>query len=100
MDLGFTSWLLERFLRFPITPSSLGFGDVEDSGGSLATDKIFNFAPLRTLVTRTQDGSWKSARFIIPGLSAMVVGKNAAPQPVDFALGTYYAKRGKTEGIF
>ncbi|KAJ7280704.1 hypothetical protein C8J57DRAFT_1299934 [Mycena rebaudengoi] len=30
----------------------------------------------------------------------MVVGKNAAPQPVDFALGTYHAKRGKTEGIF
>ncbi|KAJ7254496.1 hypothetical protein C8J57DRAFT_1347075 [Mycena rebaudengoi] len=30
----------------------------------------------------------------------MVVGKNAALQPVDFALGTYHAKRGKTEGIF
>ncbi|KAJ6457875.1 hypothetical protein C8R45DRAFT_560500 [Mycena sanguinolenta] len=30
----------------------------------------------------------------------MVVGTNDAPQPVDFALGTYHAKRGKTEGIF
>ncbi|KAJ6479865.1 hypothetical protein C8R45DRAFT_1101316 [Mycena sanguinolenta] len=81
-------------------PRNLGFGDVEDSGGSLATDPFFNFAPLRTLVTRTKEGCWKSARFIIPGLMAMVVGKNAAPQPVDFALGTYHAKSGKTEGIF
>ncbi|KAF8173549.1 hypothetical protein K438DRAFT_2023435 [Mycena galopus ATCC 62051] len=81
-------------------PRNLGFGDVEDSGGSLATDSFFNFAPLRTLVTRTREGSWKSARFIIPGLTAMVVGKNAAPEPVDFALGTYHAKRGQTEGTF
>ncbi|KAJ7367263.1 hypothetical protein DFH08DRAFT_798073 [Mycena albidolilacea] len=81
-------------------PRNLGFGDVKDSEGSLAADRFFNFAPLRTLVTRTKEGSWKSAQFIIPGLTAMVVGKNAALQPVDFALGTYHAKRGKTEGIF
>ncbi|KAJ7306847.1 hypothetical protein DFH08DRAFT_1088879 [Mycena albidolilacea] len=81
-------------------PRNLGFGDVEDSEGSLAAGGFFNFAPLRTLVTRTKEGSWKSARFIIPGLTAMVVGKNAATQPVDFALGTYHARRGKTEGIF
>jgi hypothetical protein len=30
----------------PITPSSLGFGDVEDSEGSLAADRFFNFAPV------------------------------------------------------
>ncbi|KAJ7834784.1 hypothetical protein B0H14DRAFT_3709042 [Mycena olivaceomarginata] len=81
-------------------PRNLGFGDVEDSEGSLAVGGFFNFAPLRTLVTRTKEGSWKSARFIIPGLTAVVVGKNAATQPVDFALGTYHARRGKTEGIF
>ncbi|KAJ7792732.1 hypothetical protein B0H14DRAFT_3498927 [Mycena olivaceomarginata] len=84
--------------QYVCLPRNLGFGDVEDSEGSLAADRFFNFAP--TLVTRTKEGSWKSARFIIPGLTAMVVGKNAALQPVDFALGTYHAKRDKTEGIF
>ncbi|KAJ7821293.1 hypothetical protein B0H14DRAFT_2599287 [Mycena olivaceomarginata] len=73
-------------------PRDLGFGDVEDSGGKLA-NSFFNFAPLRTLVTRTTSTAWRSARFIIPGLAAMVVANNAAPEPVDFALGTYHAKK-------
>jgi hypothetical protein len=45
---------------------------------------------LRTLVTRTTSTAWRSARFIIPGLAAMVVANNAAPEPVDFALGVLF----------
>ncbi|KAJ7838833.1 hypothetical protein B0H13DRAFT_1911573 [Mycena leptocephala] len=82
-----------------MTPPSLGFGDVEDSGSRL-TNGFFNFAPLRTLVTKTTSAAWKSERFIIPGLGPMVVANNAALEPVDFTLGTYHAKKDKMKDAF
>jgi len=61
---------------------------------------FFNFAPLRTLVTKTSSAAWKSERFIIPGLGPMVVANNAALEPVDFTLGTYHAKKDKMKDAF
>ncbi|KAJ6545217.1 hypothetical protein B0H19DRAFT_1266683 [Mycena capillaripes] len=80
-------------------PKDLGFGDVEESEGILI-NRFYNFAPLRTLVTKTVSAAWKSARYIIPGLGAMVVANNAALQPIDFTLGTYHAKKDKMKDDF
>ncbi|KAJ7470093.1 hypothetical protein B0H11DRAFT_2283371 [Mycena galericulata] len=80
-------------------PKDLGFGDVEESEGRLVNG-FYNFAPLRTLVTKTASAAWISARWIIPGLGAMVVAHNAAPQPIDFSLGTYHAKKDQKKDDF
>ncbi|KAF7342795.1 hypothetical protein MSAN_01995100 [Mycena sanguinolenta] len=71
-------------------PLNLGFGDaLEDAEGKrIVRDTIFSFAPLRTLVKRTQIGSWNHESFRRRIPDHLVLAQNTVNYPLSFAIGT------------
>ncbi|KAJ6471513.1 hypothetical protein C8R45DRAFT_1014598 [Mycena sanguinolenta] len=66
-------------------PVNLGFGDVEEhpeQRDRLTKNVLFSFAPLRTLVERTDKPSWEYGKLRRPRLEALVLAHNTTKFPI------------------
>ncbi|KAJ6471494.1 hypothetical protein C8R45DRAFT_1014577 [Mycena sanguinolenta] len=81
-------------------PVNLGFGDIEEDPEQrdrLKKTVSFSFAPLRTLVERTDKPSWEYGKLRRPRLEALVLAHNTTKIPVAFALGTFHRINGSDD---
>ncbi|KAF7342780.1 putative exp [Mycena sanguinolenta] len=83
-------------LHFDLTGDgthSLGFGDVREDRDKIIRNDLYSFAPIRTLVKRTDEPSWKCEPYRRPKLDALVLACNKVSHPVDFPIGTFHKTR-------